>query len=284
MTMTKLGNYTFLVYFVLSFFVVGVYGDEGTGHSHDDDVVARVGDREITSGDVDHLVHRLGGQLGGVPEDQRRGRVLDSLINFSLLASVAESRGYADEPDVKRTLSYLRLQALHDSYISKSIDPMITDDLLRSSYESRVSGLSPEKEVWARHILVETEDEAKAIIEELNAGGDFIQLAKDKSTGPSGPQGGDLGFFGKGQMVPPFEEAAFSMSIGDHSQEPVQTQFGYHVLKVEETRDKPLPTFAELERELRNEILLRLYREELARVRASQQVEILDESLVLPQQ
>ena len=277
MTMTKKNSNLFLIYFLLSFWTIGsVYGD-----SH---IVARVGDREITSADVDYLVDRLSGQLGGVPAEQQRARVLDSLINFSLFASVAEERGYPDDPEVQRTLWYLRLQALHDSYIGKAIEPTITDEMLRSAYDARVSGLSPEKEIWARHILLETEEEAKAVIEELNAGGDFIQLAKDKSTGPSGPQGGDLGFFGKGQMVPPFEEAAFSMSIGDHSQEPVQTQFGYHILKVEETRDKPLPTYEELERELRNEILVRVYREELARERASQKVEILDESLVLPQQ
>ncbi|MBT5297433.1 MAG: hypothetical protein HOB37_00240 [Rhodospirillaceae bacterium] len=130
----------------------------------------------------------------------------------------------------------------------------ITEDAVRARYDKMVAGKSGAEEVHARHILVKTEDEAKAIIKDLKGGADFETLAKEKSTGPSGPNGGDLGFFAKGQMVPAFEKAAFGMDKGEVTDEAVKTQFGYHVIKVEAKRKSEAPSFEKMEQQLRTEL------------------------------
>ena len=247
-------------------------------------VVAKVGSRSITNADVDQAGKRLAQQFQNVPEAERRARVLDALIDFSILAQRAEAEGIDKTDDVKRTLDYLRVQALHNAYFTQKIQPTITDEALKSRYDAQTANAKPEKEVKARHILVKTEDEAKAIIKELEGGADFVELAKTKSTGPSGPQGGDLGFFGKGRMVPEFEKAAFAMEAGSFTKEPVKTQFGFHVLKVDEVRDVALPTFEASKEQLRNVAMSEAYAEAIKEGRASNTVEILDKSLVVPEQ
>ncbi len=143
--------------------------------------------------------------------------------------------------------------------------------------------VSPEKQLKARHILVKTEDEAKEIIKELEGGADFAELAKAKSTGPSGTKGGDLGTFGKGQMVPEFEAAAFALEVGEFSKEPVKTQFGFHVIKVEDKLDQPLPTFEEAREQLRQLLLTEAYADAVKTGRDKVGVDILEESLKLPE-
>jgi peptidyl-prolyl cis-trans isomerase C len=117
------------------------------------------------------------------------------------------------------------------------VDP-VSDADIKARYEQEIAAVPPEEEISARHILLETEEAAKAVIAELDAGKDFAELAKEKSTGPSAAQGGDLGFFTKGRMVPEFEAAAFdALTPGEYGKEPVKTQFGWHVIKVEERRE-----------------------------------------------
>ncbi len=252
------------------------------GLSQENPVVAKVGDREITKADLSQATQRLQQQFANIPADQRQARVLDALIDFSVLAKQAENAGIDKDPEIARTMEYLRVQALHNAYFTKKIQPTITDEKLKQRYEKQTADAKPEKEVHARHILVKTEEEAKAIIKELDGGADFIELAKAKSTGPSGPQGGDLGFFGKGRMVPEFEKAAFSMKAGEYTKEPVKTQFGYHVLKVDETRDKPLPTFEASKAQLQQVMLSEAYAAAVKEGRAALKVEIMDDKLKLP--
>ena len=254
----------------------------GSAHAQEDKPVAKVGERTITASDLDEAVMRLSQQFGNVPEEQRRARILDALIDFSVLAAEAEKTGVADSPAIKKTLEYLRIQALHNAYFSDKIRPSVTEEQIKARYDKQVEAATPEKEVKARHILVKTEEEAKAIIKELDGGGDFVELAKAKSTGPSGPQGGDLGFFGKGRMVPEFEEAAFAMKPGEYSKEPVKTQFGFHILKVDEVRDVPLPTFEQSKGQIEQLLLSEAYAEAIKSGRDSLGVEVLDESLKLP--
>jgi peptidyl-prolyl cis-trans isomerase C len=140
------------------------------------------------------------------------------------------------------------------AYMQKVVDETVTDEAIKAEYEKRKAEFVPAKEVHARHILVKTEDEAKDIIKELDGGADFVELAKTKSTGPSGPQGGDLGFFTKERMVPPFAEAAFAMEPGSVSKEPVKTDFGWHVIKVEEVRDTTFPALSEVEDDIKSEL------------------------------
>src|SRR5690606_13747347 len=131
------------------------------------------------------------------------------------------------------------------------IDAALSDEEMQKAYQQHLAESPAGEEVKARHILLDSEEDAKAVIEELNKGGDFQQLARDRSTGPSAPQGGDLGWFSKDQMVEPFSDAAFQMRPGDYSKAPVKTQFGWHVILVEDRREKPAPSFEEVEAELR---------------------------------
>jgi len=244
--------------------------------------VAKVGDVVITATELDQALVDMQSQFANFPEAQRRARALDSLIDIKVLAARAEKEGLQNDPALKLRLQLLRNRALHNDYFQKKVQPGITDDAIKARYEQEIEKTEPEKEVNARHILVKTEDEAKALIKELEDGADFVELAKSKSTGPSGPNGGDLGYFGKGRMVPEFEQAAFKLEKGAYTQEPVKTQFGFHIIKVEDKRDRPFPTLEESKERLRQLMLTEAYAKAVEEGRKAVGVEVLDESLKLP--
>lgn len=167
--------------------------------------------------------------------------VLDRLIDQELAARAAIEAGVDEDPQVQANLAEARANVLASAYLQKIGAEATTDAGLRAEYDKvAAKGI---KEVSARHILVKTESEAIEIIELLDGGAEFEALAGERSIGPSGPRGGDLGFFGYAQMVPPFAEAAFSMEKGSHSLTPVETQFGWHVIKVEDTRSQEPPPY-----------------------------------------
>lgn len=261
-----------------------VAGSAQLAAAQDSKVLAKVGDREITAADVDQAALDLAQQFQSFPQSERRARVLDSLIDFNTLAILAEQTGLDKDDELKRRLALLRARALHNDYFIKNVQPTVTDDMVKARFDEEIAKVTPEKQVKARHILVKTADEAKAIIKELEGGADFAELAKEKSTGPSGPKGGDLGTFGKGQMVPAFEAAAFALEKGAFSKEPVQTQFGFHIIKVEDKIDQPLPTFEQLQQQLRQVLLTEAYTDALKSGREKLGVKLLDESLKLPAQ
>ncbi|MDA8870864.1 peptidylprolyl isomerase, partial [Rhizobiaceae bacterium] len=153
---------------------------------------------------------------------------------------------------------------------------------VKARYDKEIGETTPEQEVQARHILVKTQEEADAIIAELDGGADFETLAKEKSTGPSGPQGGDLGFFAKGRMVPEFETAAFGMEDGEYTKEPVKTQFGFHVIQRVGSRDVALPTLEQAGEQLRQFLLTERYAETVQKGREEVGVELIDKTLALP--
>ncbi len=244
--------------------------------------MAKVGDVAITSADLDQAMDDMAQQFANFPEEQRRARALDSLIDIKVLAKQAEAQGLDEDPELKRRMDLLRNRALHNGYFETVVRPSVTDADLQARYDQEIGAATPEQEVSARHILVKTEDEAKAIIAELDGGADFVELAKAKSTGPSGPNGGDLGYFGKGRMVPEFEQAAFAMETGAYTKEPVKTQFGFHIIKVENKRDVALPTFEQSKEQLQQIVLTEKYAAAVEEGREAVGVEILDETLVLP--
>lgn len=242
-------------------------------------VVAKVGDLEITEQELIFAASDLKEQFAKVPEDKRRSALLSALIDIKLLANKASEAGNEDEDLFKAQMNFVRSRALHNIYFQKNVVEAITDEEIKERFDKEIAGAEPEKEVKARHILVKTEDEAKTIISALEGGKDFVELAKEKSTGPSGPNGGDLGFFGKGQMVPAFEEAAFTLENGGFTKTPVQTQFGYHVILREEERDKPLPEFEAVKDQIRQAVLRDKYFKLVQQSRDEIGVEIFDEKL-----
>src|SRR5690606_36060757 len=138
---------------------------------------------------------------------------------------------------------------------------------VRARYDKEIAALEPQEEIRARHILLKSREEAEAVIDKLEAGADFVELAKTESAGPSGPTGGDLGFFGKGQMVPEFENAAFALADGEFTRDPVQTQFGWHVIPREEHRTQPPPEFDAVKDQVRQIVMGEKYRALLADIR-----------------
>lgn len=251
--------------------------------AQEDKALAKVGEKTITTGDLDQAMQDLAQQFKNFPEAERRARALDSLIDIAVLANRAEAEKMQDTPVMKRRLELLRSRALHNGFFQEKIQTTVDDAAMKARFDKEVAGAKREQEVSARHILVKTEEEAKAIIKELDGGADFVELAKTKSTGPSGPKGGDLGFFGKGRMVPEFEAAAFSLEKGAYTKEPVKTQFGFHIIKVDDTRDTPLPTFEASKNQIRQVMLAEAYAEAIKTAREAVGVEVLDDTLKLPE-
>ena len=246
------------------------------------DVVAKVGDADITEADIAFAAQDLGQQLQQFPPDQWRALLLDVVVDMELIAQAAREDGLDQDPDFKKQLEFLELQALRNAYISQKIDGAITDDVLNSAYEEEFKDYEGPEEVNARHILVNEKAEAEDLIKELDGGADFVELAKEKSTGPSGPNGGDLGYFGKGQMVKPFEDAVFELEPGTYTKEPVQTQFGWHVIKLEDKRRQEKPAFESVAGELRQRLIREQYEAKMAELKDAIAVEILDDTLQLP--
>ncbi|MDP4795998.1 MAG: peptidylprolyl isomerase [Rhodospirillales bacterium] len=215
----------------------------------DDPVVAKVNGAKIMRSDVEHAHSNLPPEYQSVPMEQIYPMLLGSMIDSKLVAADAIAKKIDQDSDFKKTLALLKDQILERYAMRKVIDEAVTEDKLRKAYES--SAANGTVELHAQHILLKTADEAIAVIKSLDGGADFSELAKTKSTGPSGPRGGDLGFFGKGQMVPPFEAAAFTLKDGEYSHEPVKTEFGFHVIKVLERRSAPPPSFEDSVESLR---------------------------------
>lgn len=217
-------------------------------------VVARVNGREIRFEQVMGLIRDLPPQYQQLPIPQLFPMLVKRAVNHELLLEAAEKGPYSENPQLKADVEEFRLNKLREYLLLDKIDEAVTEEALHARYEKHIAETPAEVEVRARHILLKTEAEAKAVIADIQAGKDFAEEAKAKSVGPSAPTGGDLGFFTQDKMVKPFADAAFAMQAGEVSAEPVQTQFGWHVIKVEERRETPRPTFEEMQDELRREM------------------------------
>ncbi len=235
-----------------------------------DSVVATVNGAEITVGHMIIARNGLPEQYRQLPDELLFKALLDQLVNQTVLEQSFE--GEAPER-VRKSLENQRRTLVAAEAIEFLVAKKVTDALLRRAYEEKYAGASPEKEYNAAHILVETEDEAKALIEELTDGVDFTELAKAKSTGPSGPNGGNLGWFGKGMMVAEFEKAVSGLDDGAVS-EPIKTQFGWHVIKLLESRIAEAPTFEDVQAELQQELYTKVVEEEIERLKKLGAIEI----------
>ncbi len=208
----------------------------------DDVVVARVNGVEIRFSDLLLAEEETAQALANVPEDVKFEYLLSLLIDRVIVSSDARTKGLTDDPGVQRRMAYYENKALRDVYWTQLITSRISDEAAKEFYDAQVGSVEPQEEIKARHILVATEEEAQAVIDALDAGGDFEALAKEHSTGPSGADGGDLGYFTTGTMVEEFNDAAFALQAGEISA-PVKTKFGWHVIKVEDRRLQEVPGF-----------------------------------------
>jgi len=242
-------------------------------------VIATVGDKQITEGDLGLAAEDIGQQLQQVPPDQQRAFLLSVLIDMKVMAEAARENGIDQSDEYKARQAFLEDKALRRIFFAEKIANAVTPETVKAAYDKYVADFKPAEEVHARHILVATEDEAKQVKADLDAGKPFEVEAMEKTTDPSGKNnGGDLGFFSKGQMVPEFETVAFSLEVGKVS-EPVQSQFGWHIIKVEEKRPSaPLP-FEQMQQQLGQAAIYDAYDAAVSQYKAKLPVEIPDPAL-----
>lgn len=220
-----------------------------------DPVVAKVNGQPIHLSDLNQAAQALPQELRNIPPQTLFPMLLDQQIDRKALVQEARKSGLDKEPAVQRQLAVAEDATLQSALLSREVGPSVTEDAVRARYEHDMAGKAGEEEVHARHILVPTEDEAKKVIADLKKGGDFAALAKQYSKDPGAAQGGDLGWFKKDEMVPAFSAAAFALKPGEVSDKPVKTEFGWHVIKVEETRQAPPPSFEQARDGLRQKMI-----------------------------
>jgi peptidyl-prolyl cis-trans isomerase C len=246
----------------------------GQPQAAENEVVARVDGVEITQKDLDMALGDIQESVPQMSPAEQRDYLITYLADLELVAAAAEAAGVSDEEDFKRRLDYMRKRNLMETYLAREGEAAATEEAAKALYEKVLKDIPAQERVRARHILVETEEEAKAIRAEIDAGKDFAEIAKEKSKDPgSGAEGGELGWFTADQMVPEFSDAAFALDVGEISQ-PVKSDFGWHIIKVEEKRDKP--GYDEVESELYQMLARQKQRDIILSLRASGKVERLD--------
>jgi peptidyl-prolyl cis-trans isomerase C len=216
----------------------------------DETVVARVDGAELHLSDVEAAQQSLPPQAQKMPLDQIYPVLLDRLVDGMLITEAGRKDHLDQDPELQRRLERYEDRLIQEAYLSRAIKAAQTEDRLKARYESFIKDKTGREEVHARHILVKTEDEAKAIIAELDKGADFADLAKKDSIDPGASSGGDLGYFGHDDMVKEFADAAFALPAGQYTKTPVKTQFGWHVIKVEDHRVGKPPSFEEARQEV----------------------------------
>ena len=239
-----------------------------------DPVVARVNGVTIKRSDLVTAQQALPERYRQMPLQSIFQPLLSQMINSMLVVGAARAEGLRDDPGVKRQMAAMEGRILEQAYLQRMVKARVTEDALRKDYRKAIAGAGGEVQVRARHILVKTEAEANAIIAELVKNkADFAELARKKSTGPSGAKGGDLGFFAKGAMVKAFADAAFAMKPGEITRKPVKTQFGWHVIKVEERRTGSVQSFEEMRAKLSGEMSQRVIAEAVQSLRKGAKIE-----------
>jgi peptidyl-prolyl cis-trans isomerase C len=253
-----------------------------TSRAQDSDpVVARANGVDIRQSDLASAEDDIGSAMPQMGADQKRDYLVTYLADVIILAQAADQHQLANRSDVKHRIEFERNKAMMEALLQDAGKAAMTDEALHKVYDEAIKQTPNEEEVHARHILVATEGEAKDIEAQLKNGADFAALAKQKSKDPGAAEGGDLGYFTKEQMVPEFAEAAFKLDKGQIS-DPVKTQFGWHIIKVEDKRIKPTPTFDEVKGQLQNYVARRAQAELVETLRKSATIERLDQPAKQP--
>ena len=244
-------------------------------------VLAKVNGAEIRQSDLALAEEELGPSLAQMDPATKKDNVLAFLIDMKIVAKAAEDKKVENNEDFKKRLAFTRSRLLMDSLLASEGKAATTDEAMKKVYEEASKQITGEQEVHARHILVETEDEAKAVADELKKGADFAELAKKKSKDPGASDGGDLGFFTKDQMVPEFSTVAFALEPGKIS-DPVKSQFGWHIIKVEEKRARKAPDFEQVKAQIETYVTRKAQADYVAKLREGAKVERMDQADATP--
>jgi peptidyl-prolyl cis-trans isomerase C len=241
-----------------------------------DKVVAKVQGVEIHESDLAMAEDDMGQQVEKLQGDAKRDALVGYLADVIIMSKAADAKKITEQKEFKNRVAFIRNKLAMEMLLIDEGKAAATDAAMKKVYEEAVAKSGPEQEVHARHILVPTEDEAKAVLAEIKKGTDFAELAKQKSKDPgAAAEGGDLGYFSKDQMVPEFAEVAFKLNKGDVS-DPVKTQFGWHIIKVEDKRNKPVPTFDQVKDQIETYVARKAQAEYIAKQREANKVERLD--------
>lgn len=238
-----------------------------------DPVVATVNGNFVRLSDIENARNALPSKMQGAPLRNVYPILLESLINSRLTADEAKKLGYHETPEYLHRMARLSDQILERILLARHIEQNLSDEMIKKRYDQVVERAKTQFEVHARHILVEGQDEATALIAQLKDGADFADLAKEHSTGPSAVDGGDLGWFGPGAMVAQFAKAVLDVPTGAFTQRPVKTKFGWHVILIEERRPFPVPSYQDAREVLAQELLAEVGRDYMAELRGAAHIE-----------
>lgn len=253
-------------------------------YSQDSEVLARVNGNEITAADLALAEEMYAQQLGQMPEDAKRSVLVDALIELRIISDAARAAGATDQDAYKRQMAFFEAQTLRSVFLDQRVASAVTDTAVRAAYDAQVAQIPPVLERRLRHILLGSEDEAQQVIEALNSGRPFAELAQERSADEvSKPNGGDLGFAAEGQTLPEVEAAAARLEPGEFTQEPVASAFGFHVVMLEEERNRPAPPFDAVAGQIRQSLEGSEERRIISELRASAEIEKLVPDVSPPQ-
>ena len=237
---------------VIGFLMVGTF--RAGVMATEDPIVAKVNGKEILQSEIVRAKELLPERYRNEPIGLMFPGLLRSVIDSYLAEEYARAKGMHNGAEYKADIKRIERQVLQRLALKKVINEEVTEEALKARFQKLKMVSSGREEIRARHILLKSREAAAEVIGLLDQGGDFKQLAKKKSIGPSGSSGGDLGFFGRGQMVPAFEKAAFDLESGVYTSEPIKTQFGWHVILNEGSRKSEPISFEDTKERLRDQL------------------------------
>ena len=236
-------------------------------------IVARVDGVELHLADVEAAQQALPPQAQKLSLEQIYPMLLDRLVDGALITEAGRKEHLDQDPDVQTRLKRYEDRLIQEAYLNRAIKRAETEDRLKTRYQEMLKQKAAQEEVHARHILLASEAEAKSVIAQLDKGADFAALAKQYSTDPNAGSGGDLGYFGHDDMVPEFADAAFSLPVGEYTKTPVKTEFGWHVIKVEDRRVGKPPSFEDAREELSQDLAHDIIEAKLQQLRGAAKIE-----------
>ena len=245
-------------------------------------IVANVNNEDISLETMIHAMNELPPEIQSQPFMSYYEDLLERVIDIKLFAQEGKKMKLDEEPSVRAAIDFVIEKVLMQAFLSKYVQENIKEENIKASYNNFIADETSREEIKASHILMDTESEAIDVINMLNDGDDFAELAKNKSTGPSGPSGGDLGWFKRGQMVPPFEKAAFSLNKNEITQLPVQTQFGWHVIKIFDKRIPEAPSYESMKSKLIQDLERKIVSKKIQDLRNDALIEKLSSSELEP--
>ena len=255
--------------------VSGIASAQSTG---EEQVVARVNGYNITAKEIELASDDLRPQLEQVPPNLRFAFVVEYLIERHLLAQEALKKNITESEEYKRRLKFYQAKALRDAYFTNDLAPSVTEEAVRAAYEREAAKVPNEQRARARHILVNSEEDANAALKRIEAGEKFEDVAKQVSLDGSRDYGGDLGFFTAGEMVPEFSKAVFALKKGETSK-PVKTDFGWHIIKLEDLQDGGAQPYENVKDPIRLVMLRKAVQDKVIELRTTGKIEVLDEDL-----